>query len=98
MEIDATTAYNYWLDSPIWGHKRPTKNASDFGDAQTVGLHLKRSCLTFHQLDITLDFGLFLGEHDGKWIVGIKNEDASKLIGGEVFDSLSELRQAWELD
>jgi hypothetical protein len=97
-QIDADQAYEYWLDSPIWGTKRPSKNDSDFGDTQTVGKHLKRSGLTFHQFEDNLDFGLYLGEHKGKWVVGIKNEDGSKLAGGEVFDSLSDLKQAWILD
>jgi hypothetical protein len=95
---DAVQASHYWLDSRLFGNKRPSKDAFDFGDVATVGKHLKRSDLGFHDLDINIDFGIFLGEHEDGWVVGIKNEDGTRLTGAEVFESLSDLKRSWILD
>ena len=98
-QIDSAKAYNYLLDSSLFGKKRNSKDAFDFGDDATVGKHLKRRYLTFNEYEIELDFGVFLGKHaDGKWVVGIWNTDCSNLVGGEVFDSLGDLKGVWQLD
>lgn len=82
----------------MFGPKRVPANNNDFGDLKTLMMHLKRRNIKFLELRDG-DFGIFLGEHKGKWIVGILAEGFSKrLISGESFDSLEELKQTWELD
>jgi hypothetical protein len=98
QQIDADQACQYWLDSPVFFEKRQSKDQFDFGDDRTVGKCLKRRYLSFYDYQENLDFGRFLGKHQDKWVVGIVNEDSSQLVGGEVFDSLEDLKQAWELD
>lgn len=96
--LNATQVMNLWMNSPVLSDKRSPNGAQDFGDAETVGLHLKRRYLKFMEFQESLDFAAFLGEHDGRWIVGILDGSCSRLISGESFDSLEDLKEAWELD
>lgn len=86
----------YLFDTPVWCPKRIPANNYDFGDSGTLGMHLKRSNIKFQEFD-NEDFGIFLGEHDEKWVIGIL-DDKGYVVSGEYFDSLEELKQAWELD
>jgi hypothetical protein len=72
-------AYNCWLDSPVWQQKRPTNGLMDFGDDATIGVSLKRDCLNFHELELGMDFGMYLGKHNDKWVVGISTWKATSL-------------------
>lgn len=47
---------------------------------------------------LTTDFGVYLGEVEGKWWVGIKTPMGGGLSGTEAFDTLDELKQEWRLD
>lgn len=78
--------------------RRPTA-IDDFGDEATIGLHLKRK----GRDDVQRDFGLYLGEHHGLWIVGIKHctwwtGGCGRLTRLESYGSLERLKRLWELD
>ena len=85
-----------YLDSPIWGNKKISKDVYDFGDNDTVGKHLKRSDIDYFTKPN--GFGVFLGQHTIGWVVGIKNLMGSQLVSGLVYDSLDTLKQQWQLD
>ena len=87
-------AYQYWLDSPILNKKRSPTGPFDFGDEQTIGLHLKR---VNYKIDNKEDFGLYLGQHDDTYVVAIKSWDY-QIIGAECFNSLDNLKAEWQLD
>lgn len=95
--ISPQEAYNYWLDSSIFVTKRTPKNAEDFGDFSTIGCCLKRRGLDFNDLE-ECDFSIFLGVHNGKWIIINRSMELDRIVGGEVFDSLRDLKEAWQLD
>lgn len=95
---EARAAHEYCLNSPIFGEKRTPQSRYDFGDAATVGKNLKRSGLSFHELEDETDFGIYLGEHPDGWVVGIIDGPGTRLVAAEVFKTLGDLKQAWELD
>ncbi len=101
QEIDSVAVYQYWLDSPVFSVPRPTTKHDDFGDQETVGKHLKRRYIEFSDYE-EYDFAIYLGKHESvlgtKYIVGIKNYEGNRLISGESFNSLEELKEAWILD
>jgi hypothetical protein len=80
------------LDSPGLGTSR-----QDYGGQDSVGLHLKRRWLTFDECEIMLDFGVFLGERSDGWYVIIK-DPLHQPIAIEQFETLAQLKEAWDLD
>lgn len=74
---------------------RKCMNEDDWGDKETIGKHLKRR-KGFSDLKEN-DFGVFLGEKEGKIIVGIKNWDGG-IVTIEEFDSIDEAKKEWILD
>lgn len=97
ISIEPSKVMEYWLNSYVFGEKIPPRDSLDFGTDGKAGGHLKRRYVPFNEVDDNSDFGIYLGEHENKWIVGIINLDF-KFIGGESFDSLGELKDVWELD
>lgn len=95
---DAQAAQKYLMNSMWFGPKRDPRNQHDFGDNATIGVHLKRIGISFHDYQDELDFALFLGAQDDGYVVAIKNMDASDIVGAEVFETLEQLKQVWELD
>lgn len=95
---NATEAIAYWYESTIFGPKRDCKDKYDFGDTQTVGVHLKRTGFLCYDLENSLDFGRFLGEHKDGWVVAICAEDFKGFCTAEVFKTLEDLKRSWELD
>lgn len=83
-----------WPDEP-----RQPKDAFDFGDDATIGLHLKR--VGYSISDTTGDpnqvFGRYLGRHPDGYVVAVTG-----LLSGahtcEIFDFLPELKRQWKLD
>lgn len=90
----------YLQESPVFGNKRSPANRGDFGDRETVGLHVRRVGVSMSSPDFVPhdSFGIFLGEHEDGWVVAIKKFDYSGFSGCEVYPSLESLRRRWELD
>lgn len=82
-----------WLnnDKPF-GPFRELKTPDDWGDDATIGVHLKRKNTNIISAKES-DFGRFLGGT----LVGIKNWEG-RIISGELFDSLDELKSIWVID
>jgi hypothetical protein len=76
--------------------KKDCKNAHDFGGPDTVGLHVKRIGTSIE--DSCEDaFGRYLGEHPYGFAVLVTHIDyRPKAV--ELFDTLEELKQQWQLD
>jgi|WetSurSiteA1Bulk_404760.scaffolds.fasta_scaffold102747_1 hypothetical protein len=88
------------LNSKIFGIKRSPKSRNDFGDDETVGMHV-RKIGEFDQKDLDPDahvWGRYLGGYNGKWYVGTypTSEFCPKAL--TEYDSLEKLKQVWELD
>lgn len=96
---EATTA-RLWLGSGVLvaPESGPRRDRSDFGGPGDVGLNLRRT----GRHDIAdygmSDFGIYLGQHDSKFVVAIKDFFSWQPTTCELFDDLAELKQAWELD
>ena len=99
--VDSTQANRMLLskaNAVMSDEKRLPNGPFDFGDEQTVGLHMKRVGKNILELG-EFDFGLYLGEVDGQWVVGIKDMMTTlPLVGAELFESLEDLKQEWQLD
>lgn len=77
--------------------RRAAKSKDDWGDPQTYGLHMKRAGKRFDELDLDYDFGTFLGKHGDQFAIAIKSLSAG-FIAIELFATLADAKQAWELD
>lgn len=95
--VDAHEAERLWYEIEPADEPRVPTGEFDFGDPETVGLHLKRAGKSFSQLG-TNDFGMFLGHIEGHFVVGIKHLTKSELKAGELFDTIEELKKEWQLD
>ena len=85
------------LNTFLWGTKRKPVSEFDFGDEVTVGLHVKRRGKNI-ETATDHDYGIYLGESEGKFHVGthiIMSFAPDKL---ESFSTLEELKQQWILD
>jgi hypothetical protein len=80
------------LDSPGLG-----RTPQDYGGQDSVGLHLKRRWLTHEECELMLDFGVFLGERADGWYVMVK-DPIHNPVAIEQFDTLAQLKEAWDLD
>jgi len=76
--------------------RRPT-STQDYGDQDTVGLHMKRN--TFDIGDVAADdvFGLYLGKHHDGYVIMV-TDIWSKPNGAEVFETIEEMKEEWQLD
>ena len=76
--------------------KRDCQNAHDFGGPDTVGLHVKR--IGTNIADACEDaFGRYLGEHPYGFTVLVTSVDY-KPRAVELYETLEELKQKWQLD
>lgn len=93
-------AISAFLRDTVWPDEaRSPKDAFDFGDDATVGLHVKRVgySLSDNTLDPNQVFGRYLGRHPDGYVVVVTG-----LLTGphscEIYDFLPELKQQWQLD
>jgi len=98
--IDTVQAITFWLDTPFYRDYGPRKSSDDWGNPASAGLCLKR-----RGIDLFADtpeaesgFAIYLGVHDGRHVVAIKDLFYRGLTGGEVFDDLAEMKRRWMLD
>jgi len=97
VQGDVSAANEYLMDCPVLVDKRVPTDAFDYGDEQTVLLHLKRvgSSIGDRKED---NYGLYLGYHSDGYVVGIKNFLGNGFIGCEVFETIEEMKTIWQLD
>jgi hypothetical protein len=99
MRLDKDLANKVLLDTPIFANTRIPTDALDYGDEATVTLSLKRRNTNIFGGDPNNKFALYLGNHKGKFIVGVHNlGNKLNFNATECFDSLDEMKKEWELD
>ncbi len=98
FEPDAEKAYKLYVDT-VMPRCGSSLNRDDFGGPSSYGVNLRRKDADHNPTADWIDgtYGIHLGLHGDKWIVAVKSI-GYKLLGLVAFDSLSELKQLWELD
>ena len=99
----ARQAVAYGLCTPASGRCIPRCHRSDFGGPDSYRLKVRRIGKNYDDpASIGPDepcFGLYLGPHDGKWIVALQTARSfTAVVGLAAYPSLSQLKQQWELD
>jgi hypothetical protein len=99
----ARQAVAYGLRTPASGRRIPRCHRSDFGGPDSYRLKVRRIGKNYDApASIGADepcFGLYLGPHDGKWIVALQTARSLTIVVGlAAYPSLNELKQHWELD
>jgi hypothetical protein len=94
---DRLAAIAYAKKSVLPDQHRIPADAHDYGDQDTVGLHMKRN--TFDIGDVAADdvFGLYLGKHPDGYVIMV-TDVFSRPTGAEVFETLEEMKAEWRLD
>lgn len=78
---------------------RVPTSQNDFGDDKTALLCLKRKGIDIFEGNPNDKFGVYLGEHENKFVVGVNDIGSKyKFNSCEVFDSEVEMKQTWVLD
>ncbi len=83
---------------PVAPDPVPRRDRSDFGCPGDVDLNLRRTGRRKIADYGTEDFGIYLGGHEGRSVVAIKDFLNWQPTTCEILDDLAELKQAWELD
>lgn len=97
IKNDRTMAVKYLQNISLLESRRIPNGPFDYGDEQTVMLHLKRVGSSIS--DVKEDnYGVYLGLHNDGYVVGIKDFFSTKLTGCEVFPTIEEMQKEWQLD
>lgn len=93
-------AFEYWENSKFPKRmSQGAKNAFDFGEPDTVGLHLKRVDFNFGvPTNPAGPFGRYLGKHEDGYVVLVQSMWENEKTAVEIFDTLEELKSSWKLD
>jgi hypothetical protein len=75
---------------PTLDTDRVAEGLDDYGDRNSVGTRLRRPVKRSNGLR-----GVYLGRHNGAYVVGIKDHGAEKFRGTEVFITEHDMKQAW---
>ena len=96
----ARQAFAFALATPMTGQLRPRQCRSDFGGEDSYLLKVRRIGRDYPCGDDVRDgdFGIYLGRHDGSFLVALQAIFPPDVIGYEQFATLAELQVNWELD
>ena len=96
----AHQAFAFALATPMTGQLKPRQDSSDFGGEDSYLLKVRRIGRQYPCGDDVRDgdFGVYLGRHDGGFLVALQAIFPPDLIGYERFAALVELKAHWELD
>lgn len=96
----ARQALAFALATPMTGQLKPRQSRSDFGGEDSYLLKVRRIGRDYPCGDDVRhgDFGIYLGRHDGGYVVGVQAIFPPNVIGYEQFATLPALRAHWELD
>ena len=88
------------LATPMTGCLKARQDRSDFGGEDSYLLKVRRIGRDYPCGDDVRDgdFGIYLGRHDGAYLVALQAIFPPDLIGCERFATLAALRAHWELD
>lgn len=98
FDPDAERAYKLCVDT-VMPRVGSMTSRDDFGQPPSYGVNLRRKGANHSPASDWIDgvYGIYLGNHGGKWVVGIKDM-FWRVIGLAEFDTLPELKELWELD
>lgn len=84
----------------LYGEKRQPAHIMDYGDDDTVGLHLKRKDYELLPKKVAqgCKWGIFFGGYKGKWYVGVTKVIIKYPLGMFEYDTLDALKKDWALD
>jgi hypothetical protein len=96
----AEQAFAFAVATPRTGRLKPRRDRSDFGGLDSYWLKVRRIGRDYPCGDDVQDgdFGLYLGQHDGTYVVALQSILPGDAIGQEGFESLEALKRHWELD
>ena len=96
----ARQALAFALATPMTGQLKPRQDRSDFGGEDSYLLKVRRIGRDYPCGDDVRDgdFGIYLGRHDGGYLVALQAIFPPDIIGCEWFATLPALRAHWELD
>jgi hypothetical protein len=96
----ARQAFALALATPMTGRLKERRDRADFGGADSHLLKVRRIGREYPCGDDVVDgdFGMYLGPHNGVYVVALQSILPADFIGQERFESLDELRRFWELD
>jgi hypothetical protein len=96
----ARQGQRYTLATPLSGKLRPRRDRSDFGGVDSYRLKVRRLGRDYpFGNDIRDgDFGVFLGPHEGSYLVALQSLLSAGIVGLERYPTLADLKQHWELD
>ena len=96
----ARQAFAFALATPMTGQLKPRQDRSDFGGEDSYLLKVRRIGRDYPCGDDVRDgdFGIYLGRHDGGFLVALQAIFPPDVIGYEQFTTLAALRAHWELD
>ena len=97
VKVDVSAARNYFLDCHAFVQRRIPTDAFDYGDEETVTLHLKRVGSSIGDLKED-NYGMYLGSHKDGYVVAVKNFMGNDFLGCEVFETIEEMKTIWQLD
>ena len=88
------------LATPMTGRLKARQDRSDFGGEDSYLLKVRRIGRDYPCGDDVRDgdFGIYLGCHDGAYLIALQAIFPPDLIGCERFATLAELKANWELD
>lgn len=96
----ARQALAFALATSMTGQLKPRQDRSDFGGEDSFLLKVRRIGRHYPCGDDVRDgdFGIYLGRHDGDFLVALQAIFPPDVIGYERFATLAALRAHWELD
>ena len=96
----ARLALAFALATPMTGQLKPRQDRSDFGGEDSYLLKVRRIGRDYPCGDDVRngDFGIYLGRHDGGYLVALQAILPPDIIGYERFATLAGLKANWELD
>lgn len=76
--------------------QRSTIHEWDYGDTETLLHDLRRTNAVLFKSDPKNNYGLYLGQYKGQYVVGIHDiKDKSEFVSCELYDSLAEMKDEW---
>lgn len=88
------TVFECLMDKPIT-RRRKLSHEFDYGDDASIGAQLKRINYQFGQSSC---FGEFVGYQDVGYVVLVYDDATYTFNNAEVFATIDEMKQMWQLD
>lgn len=96
----ADEAQRLFLALPEGIPLRDIREEWDYGSEETRLVHLRRTWVAFLRCNPQTSYGIYLGRHDGKYVVGVRDimEEDVVFTSCEYFDTLEECKDEWMVD